>query len=177
MSKAVKQLVVDEIVRRLKGAPGVLVVSTKGLTVKDAVKFRAALRAKEVRALVVKNSLCGRAFDAMEMGYARPVLDGPSTLIYGGETLVDTAKVLVEAAKGFKMVVLRGGAGDGLVMNAADVTALSKLPGREELLGMVVGALLSGVSGVVGAINAPASQIASQIEKISERTEEEKQAA
>jgi large subunit ribosomal protein L10 len=177
MSKAVKQLVVDEIVRRLQGAPGLLVVSTKGLTVKDAVKFRAALRQKDVRALVVKNSLCGRAFDTLGMEYARPVLDGPSTLIYGGETLVDTAKVLVEAAKPFKMVVLRGGAGDGLVMTAPEVVALSKLPSRDELVGMVVGGLLATVSGVVGAINAPASQIASQIEKIAERAEEGKQAA
>ena len=49
--------------------------------------------------------------------------------------------------------------------------------GARSLLGMVVGGLLATVSGVVGAINAPASQIASQIEKISERTEEGKQAA
>jgi large subunit ribosomal protein L10 len=171
MSKAVKQLIVDELTKRLQGVNELLVISTKGLTVKDTVKFRAALRQKNVRALVVKNSMCARAFQKMGLEYASSLLDGPTTLIYGGENLVDAAKVLVEAAKPFKKIEVRGGATEGQVLKLADVVALSKLPGREELIGMIVGGLMSTASGVVGALTAPASQIASQIEKIAERAE------
>lgn len=178
MSKAVKQLIVEELTRRLEGVESLLVASTMGMTSEDAVRFRAALREKEIRALVVKNSMCARAFNELGLGYASELLDGPSTLIFGGETLVDVAKVMVEKAKEFPAVKLRGGATAGAVLSAQDVQALSKLPSKEEILGMIVGGLLSPISSVVGALMGPAQQVASQIEKISEAEgAEEKEAA
>ena len=56
MSKEIKQLMVDELARRLKGVEGLLVCSTKGLKAQEAVRFRAALRQKNVRAMTVKTS-------------------------------------------------------------------------------------------------------------------------
>ncbi|NIA21834.1 MAG: 50S ribosomal protein L10 [Anaerolineaceae bacterium] len=171
MSKAVKALVVKEVARRLEGVDELLAATTIGLTAQEAVQFRAALRAGNVRALVVKNSLCSRAFEELELGYARPLLDGPTTLIYGGQTLVDTAKALVEAAKEFKVIEIHGGAAEGQLLSAADVRTLSQLPSKEEIVGQVVGGLLSQVSQAVGALTSQASQIAGQIEKIAERAE------
>jgi large subunit ribosomal protein L10 len=171
MSKAVKALVVSDVCRRLDGVNELLAATTVGMSAQETVRFRAALRAKSVRALVVKNSLCSRAFEQMGLGYARPLLTGPTTLIYGGETLVDTAKALVDLIKEFPSVQIHGGASGGQLLSADDVISLSKLPGKEELIGMVVGGLLSQVSQVVGALTSQASQLASQIEKIAERGE------
>lgn len=176
MSKAVKQLMVKALTQRLQGVGELLVASTMGMTAEDTVRFRAALRDKEIHALVVKNSMCARAFDELGLGYAGPLLDGPTTLIYGGETLVDAAKALAEAAREFSAVRIRGGATGGLLLSAADVVALSKLPSREELVGMIVGGLLAPVGGVVGALMAPASQIAGQIDKLSQRAQEKEAA-
>ena len=177
MSKAVKQLMVDDLVRTLTGVTGIVAGSVVGMTSQDTVKFRAALRAKNVRAMMVRNAMCGRAFEALGMSHAQALLEGPTVLFFGGETMVDTAKALVEQAKAFTTLQLRGGVAEGQVLSAADVSALSKLPSREELLGMVVGGLLSPVTGVLSALMSPAEQIASQIEKISERTEEQPAAA
>ncbi len=171
MSKMVKQLLVDDLVRRLEGTEGLLVAKTIGMGANDTVAFRSALREKGVRALVVKNSMCRRAFEAVGLGYASSLLEGPCTLVYGGESLVDTAKVLVDAAKQYKILEIKGGAMEGAVMQAADVESLSKLPGKDELIGMVVGGLLGTIGGVISAINAPASQLASQLEEIAERGE------
>jgi large subunit ribosomal protein L10 len=172
MSKAVKQLMVDDLVQALTGVTGIVAGSVLGMTSQDTVKFRAALRAKNVRALMVRNAMCARAFESLGMAQAKAILEGQTVLFYGGESLADTAKVLVEQAKAFKALQVRGGVADGQVLSAADVTALSKLPSREEILGMIVGGLLSPVSGVVSALMSPAQQVASQIEKISERKEE-----
>lgn len=178
MSKMVKQLLVDDLVRRLDGVDGLLVAKTIGMGANDTVALRATLREKGVRALVVKNSMCQRAFEAIGLGYAKGLLEGPCTLIYGGESLVDTAKVLVEVAKQYKVMEVKGGAMEGAVLKAADVDSLSKLPSKNELVGMVVGAMLGQLGGVVGALNAPASQLASQLEKIAEKGEtQEKEAA
>jgi large subunit ribosomal protein L10 len=171
MSKAVKQLVVAELTQRLRGVSALLACSTKGLTAQEAVGFRAALRQKNVRALTVKNAMCRRAFKAVGLEYAAPLLDGPTTLVYGGESVADTAKALVAQAGKFKIIQVRGGAGDGALLSAADVEALSKLPSRDELLGIIIGGLLAPVGGVVGALMAPAQQVASQIEKLGERAE------
>ena len=171
MSKAVKALVVKEMARRLEGVEELLTATTVGLTAQEAVQFRAALRAKNVRALVVKNSLCSRAFDELDLGYARPLLDGPTTLIYGGQTLVDTAKVLVEAAKEFKVIEIRGGVTEGRLLSAGEVWAFSQLPSKDEMIGQIVGGLLSQVGQVVGALTSQASQLVGQIDRIAERAE------
>lgn len=175
MSKMVKQLLVDDLVRRLEGVDGLLVANTIGMSANDTVALRATLREKDVKALVVKNSMCKRAFEAVGLGYAAGLLKGPCTLVFGGEALVDTAKVLVEAAKQYKIIEIKGGAMEGAVLNAGDVEILSKLPSKNEMIGMVVGGMLSQLGDVVGAINAPARQLASQLEKIGE--EDEKAAA
>jgi large subunit ribosomal protein L10 len=171
MSKATKQLLVGELTKRLKGTTAVVACSTKGLKAQEIVHLRAALRLKNVRALMVKNAMCARAFDELGLGFAKPLLEGPTTLVYGGDSLAEVAKLLVAQVKTFKALEVRGGAMDGAVLTPADVAALSKLPSREELIGGVVGALLSPVSGVLSALMSPAQQLASQIEKISERTE------
>jgi len=176
MSKAVKRLMVDELAERLQGVDSLLVASTMGLKAEEAVQFRAALREKGVRALVVKNVMCARAFQRNELGYAEPLLDGPTTLIYGGETVVDAAKVLADQASEFDVVKIRGGATGGTLLSAEDVVALSKLPSREELVSSVVGALLSGTQGVVGALMAPAQEVAGQLDQLAER-QEQKEAA
>lgn len=175
MSKMVKQLLVDDLVRRLEGVDGLLVAKTIGMGANDTVALRAKFREKGVKALVVKNSMCRRAFESVGLGYAGKLLEGSCTLIYGGETLVDTAKVLVEAAKQYKVIEIKGGAMEGVVLESGDVESLSKLPSKEEMVGMIVGGMLSQLGDVVGAINAPASQLASQLDKIGE--EDEKAAA
>lgn len=172
MSKTVKKLMVKNLVLKLEGVRHLLAGSTMGLTSEEAVRFRAALREKNVRALVVKNSMCARAFDELGIGEgAKALLDGPTTLFYGGETLVDTAKAVLEQGKEYAKLAVRGGLADGEMLTGDDVVALSKLPSREEIIGMIVGGLLSPVSSVVGALVGPAQQVASQIEKISEREE------
>lgn len=172
MSKAVKQLMVNDLVRSLQGVTDIVAGSITGMTSQDTVKFRAALRAKNVRAMMVRNAMCARAFDALGIPYAQAMLEGPTVLFFGGDTMVDTAKALVEQAKAFPALQIRSGITGGQVLSAADVTALSKLPSREEILGTIVGGLLSPASSVVSALMSPAQQVASQIEKISERKEE-----
>jgi len=171
MSKAVKQLMVEDLTKRLKGVSGLLVCSTKGMTATESVRFRSALRQKNVRTLTVKNAMCSRAFDVLGLDYAKSLLDGPTTLIFGGDGLPEAAKLLVAQLKTFKTLEVRGGAGDGRLLSSKDVQSLSKLPSREELLGTIVGGLLSPIQGVIGAVVAPARQVASQIEKLSERSE------
>lgn len=173
MSKAVKQLMVKDLSRRLHGVTDMLAGSTVGMTAEDTVAFRAALRAKKVRALVVKNSMCARAFREMDMTCAEPLLDGPTALFYGGESLVDLAKVLIGQARAFAAVKVRGGVTDGALLSLADVQALSNLPSREEIVGMIVGGLLAPVGDVVAALMGPAQQVASQIGEVAERQEKD----
>jgi len=79
---------------------------------------------------------------------------------------------VLEQAKVYSgKVTVRAGLAGGELLTGDDAVALSKLPSREEIIGMIVGGLLSTVSDVVGALVAPAQQLASQIEKISEREE------
>ena len=171
MSKGVKELLVGELTKRLEGVKELVVVSTKGMSAQETVRFRSALRQKKARALMVKNAMCARAFEALGLAYAQRLLDGPTTLVFGGEGLAEITKLLMAQGKVFKKLEVRGAASEGQLLSAKDVEAMSKLPGRAELVGRIIGGLLSPTRSVIGALMAPAQQVASQIGKLADKEE------
>ena len=82
------------------------------------------------------------------------------------------AKVAEDYAKSNDKFVIIGGAMDGKVLDRAGVTAVSKLPSREELYRFhrrpASGAPASNIAGAIGA---PASNIASILSTIEEKAE------
>ena len=63
MSKYVKDLLTDEIGKRLDGVQDLLLVNISGMTANDNSALRVALRKKNIRMTMVKNSLARKAID------------------------------------------------------------------------------------------------------------------
>ena len=61
MSKFVKNIITEELKKRLGGVENALLVNLVGMQVNDSNKLRAVLAEKDVRVMVVKNSLAARA--------------------------------------------------------------------------------------------------------------------
>ncbi|MGB2997199.1 MAG: hypothetical protein WBC59_00985, partial [Phycisphaerae bacterium] len=92
----------------------------------------------------------------------------------GGESLVEIARTLVEQAKGLAGMEICGGFADGRIFSSAEIEALSRLPGREELIGQVVGRAVGQAARVAALATAPAGRVLSQIreyEKIAPASE------
>src|SRR5262245_4112298 len=163
MSKSVKKLLVDDLRKSFGGVQDILVISVGGVDGIQNNQMRLALRQKNIRVQVVKNSLTKRLFDEIGLGPAAQVLEGPSAVAWGGPTIVDLAKEISDWAGKVKKLEIKGGATAGQTLTAAQVTALSKLPSREELLARVVSLALSPARRVAGMLGSPAGRIASQL--------------
>jgi len=169
MSRAIKERIVKQYAARFSGVADVAVVSTQGIDVLRMTALRRNLRSKGVRALVVQNRLCKVALKGAGLEAATDLLRGPTTLVWGGDTIVDLAKVLTAEARSVKELQIRGGVSGGKRLSKEDIETLSKMPGRLELLAMVAGTFLGPARRVAAQIMAPARGLAAQIREIEKK--------
>jgi large subunit ribosomal protein L10 len=168
MSKAVKEMVIDDIGRRLGDETDMLVVDVSRLDAFAANKWRLDLRKKNIRVLTIRNTLARRALERSGVKGLDAVLEGPSTLLFGGQDVVALSKEIVEASKGNEKITIKGGTVEGSVLDAAGVDALSKSPSREELIAKIAGQILAPGANLAAALLGPGATIASQLKSKSE---------
>lgn len=148
-----KEVIKDRLQGEFKKAKSVMFADYQGLTVGQADALRKATRAAGVNYIVAKKSLFTRA--AKDAGIELDAKQFPGMLgaAFGMEDEVAPAKALGDAAKGTSLKIV-GGIFEGQVIDKEKATALSKLPGKKELLGMLVGTMYAPVSAFVRALNA-----------------------
>lgn len=159
MSKAVKKLVTDELRTRYEGTNSACVVELTRMSVRAQESLRARLRDKSAGLQVVKNSLARRAFEDGPLAPLGAALEGPCALVTCSESLIDVAKVLVEAAKDFKELKLKQAIFDG-DPSLVSVEELSKMKGQTELIGEVGMLVSSPGRAIAGCIGSPQAKIA-----------------
>ncbi|HEX9395769.1 MAG TPA: 50S ribosomal protein L10 [Burkholderiales bacterium] len=147
-----KQAVVAAVAARLASAQAVIVAEYRGLDVERVTQLRAKARKSGMYLRVLKNTLARKAVQGTPFEKLAEKMVGP--LIYGiAADPVAGAKVLSEFAKENELFVIRGGAMPNAMMSDQDVKALALLPGREELLAMLVGTLQAPIVKLVRTMN------------------------
>ncbi|MBP9863943.1 50S ribosomal protein L10 [Patescibacteria group bacterium] len=143
----------DRLVEEFKNAKSVIFADYKGMTVEQVSELRKKTREANINYVVAKKSLFTLA--AKEAGVVLNAKQFPGMLgaAFGLEDEVAPAKVLGDAAKKTSMKLV-GGLFEGVMVDQEKAVALSKLPSKKELLGMVVGTMYAPVSAFVRALNA-----------------------
>ncbi len=172
MSKPVKELIMRDYTDRLGGVEDALVISIRGIGANENNRLRQGLAQMQIRVTVIRNSLAKTAFAETGLAGLGPVLEGPSALAYGAESVIDVARELVKWAKEIKQLELKGAVLDGqLFAGAAGVEALSKYPTREEAIAKAVTLILSPGRNLMAQIKGPGSRVAGLIKAIEEKLE------
>ncbi|MDP6555097.1 MAG: 50S ribosomal protein L10 [Pirellulaceae bacterium] len=173
MSKYVKDLVADDIRRRIDGVDDVLLVNMIGLDANKSVELRRQLRDKDISVLVIKNSLARRATKGTPLAPAFENAKGAMALVWGGEDFVSLVKEIASFHKDdeYKEFEARGGVMDGENLTQEKVLEISKWPNRAEQLSILMGQVLSPGSKLLSQIEAAGANLASQIKQISEKEE------
>lgn len=150
---AKKQAQVDELAKVLKDAKVVLLTDYRGITVTDVTKLRADLRNANAEYKVIKNNIIRRALEVNGESGLNELLEGPTAIVYGTGDYLEPAKIIYNFSKDNDFYKIKGGIIDGKVMTAEEIITLAKLPSRQELLGMLAGALLGNISKLAVGLN------------------------
>jgi large subunit ribosomal protein L10 len=173
MSKYLKNLIADDLKKRLRGVNDLLVVDVMGLTSNKTVELRKKLREKKINLLVVKNSLARRATEGTVLAPAFEGVEGSAAVVWGAEDIVSLAKEISRLVQGkqYEPLAPKGGVMDGARLSANDVKLVSKWPSRAEQLSLLMGQILSPGATLSAQLLGPGAKLASQVKKKSEEEE------
>lgn len=172
MSYAVKGLIQKEYDARFAGMTSFMVLKTIGINGVQNNKMRGELKKKNIRMMVVKNSLMRRTLDTLGLGKSGMLFDsGPCTVVFGGDNIVEVAKEIEPWLKKVKAIAIKGACIEGETLDAKQAVGVSKMPSRAELQGMVAGMALSPGARLAGAILSPGGAIAGCLKSIIEKQE------
>lgn len=167
MSKFVKDLITDQLKRELDGVQDLLLVNVIGMTANDTSSLRKQLREKNIKLLVIKNSLARRATEGTVLAPAFEGSEGTLAMVWGASDIVALAKEVVRLAgvKEFDKFTARGGVMGGQALRPEEVAQVSKWPSREEQLSILLGQILSPGAKLASQLTSVGGALASQIKQ------------
>ena len=174
MSKYVKELVTRDIKRRLEGVEDACLVSYVGLDANATNELRGELEQKDIRMMVVKNSLARRATEGSSLEPAFEGASGQVAVCWGSTDFVSLVKEVVRLDKDkekYPEFAVSGGVMDGEKLDPEGIKAVSKWPSREEQVAMLVGQILGPGAQLSAALLGPGKMLNSQLKSKGEGDE------
>lgn len=142
MPNAGKIAKVEALKGRIESSEALLLTEYRGLSVHDATELRRSL-SDQARFSVVKNTLMQRAAGEAGLEELKALLEGPTAVAFVSGDVVSVAKKVVDAAKKYPALVLKGAYMEGKVLGPAEAQALATLDSRDVMLSKIAGMLKS----------------------------------
>ncbi|MDX6701394.1 MAG: large subunit ribosomal protein [Baekduia sp.] len=173
MNRDQKATAIAEIADQIKESEAVIAVDYRGITVAQVAGLRTSLRDADASFRVVKNTLTERAADQAEAQQLKELLVGPTALMFVRGDAAAAAKAIADfqRSSGGDLLPFKGGLMNGEALDAAQVTAISKLPSRQVLYGQLVGIVASPITGLARSLNGLVSGLAIALGGVLEKKE------
>jgi large subunit ribosomal protein L10 len=168
MPTEAKQAVVAELREQLAGSRTLIVSEYRGLTVREIGEIRRSLRKQDVSYRVVKNRLMKIAAADSVRSALDELLVGPTAIAFGQDEAA-TAKAVVDTLRPYKQVLITGALLGDRAIDAANVSKLATLPGREVLLAQAIGAITASMAQTAGLMNAKLQETAALVQAFGEQ--------
>ena len=146
MPKAEKVEKVADLKERIAGSQALLLADYRGLSVHDAQELRRSLAEGDTGFSIVKNTLLRRAAAEAGIEALEGLLEGPTAVAFVHGDPVAAAKKVMDAAKRFPALALKGGYLEGRVLSAEQAQAIASLESREAMLSKVAGLMKAEMS-------------------------------
>jgi large subunit ribosomal protein L10 len=168
MSKLIKQMEMDDLKKTFQDVRDMVILSASKVSCQADTQLRSALRKKNIRLKVVKNSLARRVFGELNMKVEK-CWEGPTMLAWGSNSLAELSKELDSLTKKNDKIKVKGAVSEGQEIAFKQALAM---PTKPEAIGRAVGLALSPAARLVGQLLGPAAQVAGQIKTLSEKSPE-----
>lgn len=136
MTKQEKVQIVEYLASEFKNTSALIVCDYKGLQVKHLEVLRKISRDSSIKVQVIKNTLAGLAMK--NAGYPDLELKDTNIFLWADDQLTLSKVVCKFADSHADHFVVKVGLFDGQVVNMDHIVSLSKLPSKEELIGMLL---------------------------------------
>ena len=152
-TKQQKKEIINQLKDDFSQAKSVVFTSYHGLTVADVEELRGKMREEDVKYGVAKKTLIKKALEDTKIkGIDVDKLEKEVAVSFGMTDEVMPARILKNFSKYHDQIEFLGGVLEGKYIEAAEVSNLSMIPTRDELLAKVVGSIKAPVSGLVNVL-------------------------
>lgn len=155
---AKKAEIVKQTTDMLNAAQSAIVVDYRGLTVAEVTDLRKQLRDAGIQMSVIKNKILDRAVEGTDYEDLRSTFVGPTAVAFSDEDPIAPAKILKKFADDHDALEIKGGFIEKSVKTLDEINEYANMPGREELLSMLVSALQDPMRKIARAVKAIADK-------------------
>jgi large subunit ribosomal protein L10 len=144
MTRLQKNDLINSLTEEFKDANAIVVANYKGTTHKELEELRVAAKEAGAKVQVAKNSLVQIAIK--NAGHEELSLSDTNIFVWANDQL-SACKIADKFASSHKETFsIKTGIVEGKATDVATINALAKLPGREELLGMLAATWMAPVT-------------------------------
>lgn len=141
MTRSEKAVIIEGIRTKANGASLAAITDFKGMSVEELTTLRVRLRNVGGEYHVVKNTLARIALTDGKHAVIKDKFHDNCGIAMAYDDPVQVAKAISEFAKQSKLFKLDCASLEGKELDSAQIDALAKLPGREQLLGQLLGTM------------------------------------
>lgn len=177
MSKLVKKMEIDSLKKRFDGVRDIVVLSAEKINSQQTALLRNTLSKQQIRLTMVKNSLIRKVLGEAGIQVDQNAWNGPTYLAYGAENIKALSTSIEQFITDFEKdakqkdkIKVKTAIADGQEVTFEQA---KKMPTRQEAIGELVGLLLAPFMELTAQLVGPGSQLASQIQQISEKSSQE----
>lgn len=154
ITRAEKDAVIKDLKEKIESSKALFLTNMIGIEANDAVAMRKQVREAKGAIVVTRNSLFGKAAEGTHAEELLKGLKGTNAVAFAFEDAPGVAKALFEASEELEHVTLGKGYLGNDLLEATQVTALAKLPSRDEMLGTVLATMMAPVASLARLLNA-----------------------
>ena len=171
MNRTEKVELVNELTDQLKNHSFVYVTETSALSAKSTNQLRRLLSENGITMKVAKNTLIKLAMEqsGKEFGDLKGTLKGETALMFS-DNMKSPAIAIKKFRESSEKPLLKGAFIDNDIYIGDDqLTALSKLKTREELIGELIGLLQSPAKNVISALQSSKHKVAGIVKTLQDK--------
>jgi large subunit ribosomal protein L10 len=174
MPNAQKEQTVAGLREIIAGSKGAILTDYRGLTVAEVTNLRKKLRDSKAEYPIVKHTLFKLALGGAISPELEKLLVGPTAIVFAQEDIVAPAKAVLDFVGAAKKpdVKVKGGYLDGKVYSLSQVSAISKLPPREQIVAQLIGTLNGPVSSLVGTLDGIIGEFVRTVQAVADKKAE-----
>jgi len=165
----VKTKAIGELEEAFKASTDFIFADYRGLTVAQITALRRQLRERDARFLVVKNNFARIAFEQLSAPDVSAYLTGPTAVAIAPRDANEVAKTLLAFAKEATALQVKGGLVGATVYDRQQVEAFSRLPGRNDLIAMLMSVMNGPARSLAAALNDVPARLVRTVKAVADK--------